>query len=344
MGLFRKTMSLSTAGVVDWRDKSERAAAAERSKKNAYKERTAMDREMKDAEVVVSRGELIEIGGSFRLPDVIAEGGANLVEVGTTNRTTIADYAAAISPSTRLLLTSHPSNFRIEGFTAKPSLKDIAQLAAANDIVSLHDLGSGALVDLESRTGLSEPTVMESLSAGVDLVAFSGDKLLGGPQTGIIVGRRDLVQAMKRYPLLRALRIDKLSLAGLAATLRLYQAPHDPWMEVPVLRMLAATAPEIRIRAKELQAALATSPAIAAHITDDESFAGGGAMPMHPLETATLRLDIDGLRAQDLATRLRRGNPAVVARINGDHVVIDLRTVLPADMARLAAAILRAAA
>ena len=188
-------------------------------------------------EVIVSRGELIEIGGSFRMPDVIAQSGARMIEVGTTNRTTLQDYADAITPTTRVLLMSHPSNYRVVGFTARPETRELAALAKERGLTLIHDLGSGSLCTLDAL-GAGEPTVGECLRHGADLVTFSGDKLLGGPQAGIVVGRATLVDALRRHAFARACRIDKLSLAALAATLALYRSPYEPRERVPVLRML----------------------------------------------------------------------------------------------------------
>jgi L-seryl-tRNA(Ser) seleniumtransferase len=289
-----------------------------------------------DREVVVSRGELIEIGGSFRLPDVIERSGARMREVGTTNKTTLADYAGAIDENTRVLLASHPSNFRIVGFTAKPARAELAALAREHDLVLIEDLGSGCLVDLPT---LAEPTVASSIGQGVDLVLFSGDKLLGGPQAGIIVGRRELVAAIRANPLLRAVRIDKLSLAGLAATLRLYRPGHDPCDEVPVLRMLTAPAAAVAARAEALADALRPLRSLAVELAEDASYAGGGACPLTAIPTRVLRLRSTRYAAAELMRRLRTGDPAVVGRIADDAVVLDLRTVATAETDALAAAI-----
>jgi L-seryl-tRNA(Ser) seleniumtransferase len=298
----------------------------------------------KDGEVIVSRGELIEIGGSFRMPDVIAESGATMVEVGTTNRTTLADYAAAIGERTRVLLVSHPSNYRIVGFTAKPSLDELARLAHERQLPLVQDLGSGSLVELPGMLAASEPTVGASLAQGVDLVTFSGDKLLGGPQAGVIAGRGDLVAALERHPLARALRMDKLSLAALDATLRLYLPPHDPCERVPVLRMLAEPAAAVGRRAAALRKRLGGIAGLDASLADGESYAGGGALPMQTIPTKLLRMTLRGVAAHELARRLRTGDPPVIARIAAEAVTLDLRTVRPEETAELAAAIRRAAA
>jgi L-seryl-tRNA(Ser) seleniumtransferase len=284
-------------------------------------------------EVIASRGELIEIGGAFRLPEVIAQSGATLVEVGTTNRTRVADYERAIGPQTRVLLRSHPSNYRIVGFTEQPARAELADLARRHGLVLLEDLGSGTLVDLR-RFGLpAEPTVQACVREGGGLVAFSGDKLLGGPQAGIVVGPADLVQALGRHPLHRALRVDKLSLAALEATLRLYEAPGPPESRVPALRMLAQPQAEIARRARLLvRHVRRLLPALACEVRQGESLAGGGALPEAGLPTALVLLQASGLSAEALAARLRAGSPALVGRIVDDRFALDLRTVAAGEL------------
>jgi L-seryl-tRNA(Ser) seleniumtransferase len=294
----------------------------------------------RDAEVIVSRGELIEIGGSFRMPDVISESGACMVEVGTTNRTTPADYAGAVSERTRILLASHPSNYRIVGFTAKPTLAELAEIAHARNLLLVHDLGSGSLIDLGIA---AEPTVSNSIAQGADIVTFSGDKALGGPQAGIIAGRAELIGALKRSPLARAVRIDKLSLAALGATLRLYLPPNDPRARVPVLRMISETAESVGRRAASLIRDLAGIPGLETSVADDVGYAGGGALPMSAIPTQVVRLTLRGVTETELARRLRTGSPPVLGRIAAGTVTLDLRTVQPDEAADLAAAIRRAA-
>ena len=300
------------------------------------------------AEVVISRGELIEIGGSFRMPDVIAQSGARMVEVGTTNRTSLADYAAALTERTRVVLVSHPSNYRIVGFTAKPKLAELAALAHARGLVLVQDLGSGSLVELApgggnaAAGGAPEPTVRASIAQGADLVLFSGDKLLGGPQAGLVAGRAGLVESLKCHPLARALRIDKLSLAALAATLRLYLPPHEPRAEIPVLRMIAEPKARVARRASRIARALAADARVMAETADDVSYAGGGALPLEQIPTKVVRVRARGVAAAELARRLRSGEPIVVARIAEDAVVVDPRTVPAAETAKLIAAILAA--
>ena len=282
-------------------------------------------------EAVISRGELVEIGGSFRMPDIIAGSGARMVEVGTTNKTRIQDYAAAINDETRVLLAVHPSNFRIVGFSSRPALAELAELAHGNGLIFVQDLGSGALVDPRAPAPFAEPTVQGSLAAGTDLVTFSGDKLLGGPQAGIIVGRSKLIDVIRRNPLARALRIDKLSLAALAATLKLYLPPHDPMKEIPVLRMLGESRESIAWRARNLARRLRKIPGLEADIADDVSYGGGGALPMVELPTKAIRVCAAGMTAGGLAQRLRAAEPPVIARLTGDRLALDPRTILPGD-------------
>jgi L-seryl-tRNA(Ser) seleniumtransferase len=281
-------------------------------------------------EVIVSRGELVEIGGGFRVPDVMAQSGARLREVGTTNRTRVADYTAAIGTHTALLLRIHPSNFRIQGFTERPDLA--ALVAAAHDaaIPLVEDLGSGCLLE-----GLAaEPTVQASVAAGVDLVCFSGDKLMGGPQCGIIAGRRELVDRLRRHPLMRALRVDKLTLAALEATLLEYAAGRAA-DTIPAVGMIQATAESIEERARALAATLHDVGWTIA-LTSGVSAVGGGSAPTIDLPTVLLAIERPGLSAASLEERLRALDPPVIARIEDDRVVLDLRTVPVRDEARLA--------
>ena len=294
-------------------------------------------------EVIVSRGELVEIGGGFRVPDVMAQSGAVLREVGTTNKTRASDYAAAISDRTAMILRVHPSNFRIEGFTERPALTDLVALGKKFAIPIVEDLGSGYL---GSDTGLtpvrhvSDPTVQETVAAGVDLCCFSGDKLLGGPQAGVIVGRRPLIDRIRRHPLMRALRVDKMTYAALEATLTEYAAGRAA-LTVPVQRMLALTADEIRARARALAAALNASSAWKAEIVDGASAIGGGSAPGVELPTSLIAIGKRGLTAAALEAQLRRLTPPVIARIEEDRVLLDLRTVLPDDDEPLARALMQ---
>lgn len=291
--------------------------------------------------VIVSRGELVEIGGGFRVPDIVVQSGAQMVEIGTTNRTHLTDYEQAVHdhPQVRVILRTHPSNFRITGFTSAPALDTLAHFAHAHGLLLVEDLGGGALVDLSPYGIADEPTVQASLQAGVDLVLFSGDKLLGGPQAGIAAGRREVVDQLGRHPLARALRLDKLSLAALAATLRLYRPPVDPIQRVPVLRMLTEPASIALARAEALMGRIADLPALEAHIQQTIGYAGGGAMPMHTLPSRAVALRSLRFSAENLARRLRTGSTHVLGRIEQDLVLLDLRTVADAEVPALAKAI-----
>ena len=276
-------------------------------------------------EVVVSRGELVEIGGSFRIPEVCAKSGAVLREVGTTNRTRIDDYAAAINERTRLLLRVHPSNFRIVGFTARPSLAEFVELAQKHSLISMEDLGSGCLIDLSTKSIRDEPTATASLKAGVDVVTFSGDKLLGGPQAGILAGKRELLERIRKNPLFRALRVDKLIIAALEATISLYlQGKTD---DVPALRMINLPVEAIRRRATGLAGKISALPRFSVQVRDGESVIGGGSTPAQSLPTALLAVTHSSHSAQELEQLLRRNSPPVIARVEEDALLLDLRTV-----------------
>jgi L-seryl-tRNA(Ser) seleniumtransferase len=294
-------------------------------------------------EVIVSRGELVEIGGGFRVPEVLAQSGAQLREVGTTNRTRVADYAAAIGDRTALILRVHPSNFRMEGFTERPALEELAELAHQFKLPLFEDLGSGWLGSSETIEALrDEPTIDASLKAGADLVAFSGDKLLGGPQAGIVLGRRDLVDRIRRHPLMRAVRADKFTYAALEATLALWaEAPSRA--RIPVVRMLTMSIAEIETRARGLIDRLADVPAVRVELIDGFSTTGGGSAPGSALQTKLVAIGVKDLSAAALDARLRGSDPPIVARIQDGRVVLDLRTVIEPEDARLAASILQAA-
>jgi L-seryl-tRNA(Ser) seleniumtransferase len=279
-------------------------------------------------EVIVSRGELVEIGGSFRIPDVMAKSQATLREVGTTNRTRVADYERAISDRTRLLLRVHRSNFEITGFTEQPSLEELVALARRRNIPLVEDLGSGALFDLRSVGITGEPGVLDSLRAGADVVTYSGDKLLGGPQAGLISGRTDLVARMRSNSLFRALRVDKLTYAALEATLLAY-VKHDH-NNVPVLRMMRLSTDEIAQRAETLAAKVKSSK-LKLELVDGESVVGGGAAPSAVLPTRLIALTHVGQSADQLCARLRASTPPVIARVEEGRVLLDLRTVFPAQ-------------
>jgi len=282
-------------------------------------------------EVVISRGELVEIGGGFRVPDVMRQSGATLREVGTTNRTRINDYTATVTPATAMFLRVHPSNFRIEGFTERPSLADLVGAGRATGVPVVEDIGSGCLLD--DLAG--EPSVQASIAAGVDLVCFSGDKLLGGPQCGIIAGRKALVDRLRTHPLMRALRADKITFAILESTLAEYVAGRAT-VTVPVQRMLHATADQIEARAMALGEQLATRGWQIAMLSGS-SAVGGGSAPGLELPTVLLAIGREGESAAATEMWLRTLEPPVVARIEDDRVVLDLRTVLPNQDAMLAA-------
>jgi L-seryl-tRNA(Ser) seleniumtransferase len=291
-------------------------------------------------EVVVSRGELVEIGGSFRIPDVMAKSGAILREVGTTNRTRTADYERAITERTRLLLRVHRSNFEITGFTEQASTAELVALARKRGIPLMEDLGSGALFDLGSVGISGEPGVLDSLHSGVDIVTYSGDKLLGGPQAGLISGGAELIARMRSNSLFRALRVDKLIYAALEATLLEYvRRDHDA---VPTLRMMRLSKEEIGKRAVAVAAGI-TAPKVKVAILDGESLLGGGAAPSSVLPTRVLALTCEGLSADELAARLRGSEPPIIARVEEGRVLLDLRTVFPEQDAAIVAALVRIA-
>jgi L-seryl-tRNA(Ser) seleniumtransferase len=273
-------------------------------------------------EVIVSRGELIEIGDGFRIPDVLARSGARLVEVGTTNRTRAADYERAVGPDTALLLRVHPSNFRVVGFAERPGLKELAALGRRTGVPVLDDLGSGALVELGD-----EPCAQDALAAGADLVCFSGDKLLGGPQAGIVAGRAELVEKLRRHPLHRALRIDKLSLAALEGTLLLYLEPDRAVATVPVLRMVREDAAAVRARAERLAAAVGGA------VEQTVARVGGGALPLLELPSFACAVD------ESLAAALRDREPPVVGIVRDGRLLLDCRTLADDEVDEVAAAV-----
>jgi L-seryl-tRNA(Ser) seleniumtransferase len=285
----------------------------------------------KGGEAIVSRGELIEIGDGFRIPEIMAQSGAVLREVGTTNRTRIVDYENAINENTKLLMRVHPSNFTITGFAEKPSLQELVLLGQRANLPLVEDLGSGCLVDL-SDAGIAEPTVRQSVDAGVSIVMFSGDKLLGGPQAGIIAGKKDLVARVRRHPLFRALRVDKVTTAALAATLGAYLRGAED--EIPALRMIRMSVQQIKRRAesflRELTPELPLGE-VELEITDGSSLAGGGSTPTQVLPTKLIRIASARYSAMQLEQRLRRAPTgiSVIARVEDDRLILDLRTVLP---------------
>ncbi len=288
-------------------------------------------------EVIVSRGELIEIGDGFRIPEIMEQSGAALREVGTTNRTRIADYESAIGEKTRVILRVHPSNFTVTGFTDKPEVAELIALGERSGLPVVEDLGSGCLVDLSSA-GISEPTARASVEAGFSLVMFSGDKLLGGPQAGIITGKKELVQKVRRHPLFRALRVDKLTIAAMEVTLRAYL--RGAWREIPALRMMHLSLQEIAGRAEAFRKALMARVEDAGaeiEIAEGRSLVGGGSTPAQSLATMVLRIGSARHSAGELEERLRTGaeGAPVIARIEDDRLFVDLRTVFPEQEAAL---------
>jgi L-seryl-tRNA(Ser) seleniumtransferase len=281
----------------------------------------------RDGEAIVSRGELVEIGGAFRVPDILARSGARLVEVGTTNRTHVDDYVKAMTPKTKALLKVHRSNFRVTGFTAEVDAAELAQLGHAGGAVSLYDLGSGLLLDLSPWGLTGEPLVRDAVASGVDLVVFSGDKLLGGPQAGIVVGGKRALDACRADPLARAVRADKYTLAALEATLALYRDPERARNEIPTLRMLTEDVATIKERGEALRKSVGKNASV--ELVEGFSEVGGGSFPEAKLPTWLIQLNADKLSADSLVERLRASDPPIIARIENDRVVLDPRTILP---------------
>jgi L-seryl-tRNA(Ser) seleniumtransferase len=296
-------------------------------------------------EVIVSRGELVEIGGSFRIPDVMRQSGAKLVEVGTTNRTHIRDFLTAITDATALLLKVHTSNFAIVGFTAEASVAEMSSLGQGTGIPIMLDAGSGCLVDLSPYGISGEPTIRQYLEAGADVVTFSGDKLLGGPQAGLIAGKRQFIEPMKRHPLLRALRMDKLSLAALEATLRLYRDERRALASIPTLQMLTMTAEQLVRRAamisRKLRKALPDSVSFVTHL--GESSAGGGSFPLLQLPTSLIEVRINESSPHKIEETLRQASVPVIGRIHRDRFLLDVRTILDSDIQALTNSLIEAA-
>jgi len=283
----------------------------------------------KGREVVVSRGQLVEIGGAFRIPDVMRKSGAKMVEVGTTNKTHLRDYEAAIGPDTALLLKVHTSNFQIVGFTEEVPLSDLVKLGQKHDIPVMDDLGSGCLLDFSTYGMIREPTVQEALEQGVGVVTFSGDKLLGGPQAGIILGKKDLVAAIRENQLNRALRIDKLTLLALEETLRMYRDPRVAVRDIPTLRMICY-AYDALVESAELLHALIRdikTENFSVELTDGDSKVGGGALPLQKLKTRLVSLVPARLSAQKMEKHLRHNDPPVIARVEKDRIMLDVRTI-----------------
>ncbi len=291
-------------------------------------------------EVVISRGQLIEIGGSFRIPDIMSVSGAILREVGTTNITRLSDYERAIGPNTGALLQVHSSNYRISGFTKSVALAELAALGKKHGLPVIDDIGSGALVDFARFGFQGEPVARTSIEAGADLVLFSGDKLLGGPQAGIIAGRKEWIQKIEKDPLMRAFRLDKMTLAALEATLRLYLNEERALREVPVLRMLGASLEELRRRAEQLAEQLRGLPGLRAVSTaEDVAYVGGGSLPDQSMKSWIVEIEANSLSDAELAQRLRLGTPAVMARLRGGKLVLDVRTIFPHQEGQLIEAV-----
>ena len=292
-----------------------------------------------DGETIVSRGELVEIGGDFRVPDVMASSGTRMVEVGTTNRTHLEDYRIAINLNTRLIMRVHPSNYRIVGFASSPRLSELATLSHENDLLLYEDAGSGLLTDLKPLGVVGEPTVSEIVASGADVISFSGDKLLGSTQAGLIVGKRAIVERLRKHPLYRALRSDKLRLAALEATLTAYQRD-KAFEEVPVLQMLSLTTAEIEKRANSLIEQLGPTD-LKFTLEPGESAIGGGAAPTSTIESVLIALTHPSKSVAELEHHLRNSSPPVIARISDDKLLIDLRTVSTDDSPALIAALKR---
>jgi L-seryl-tRNA(Ser) seleniumtransferase len=300
-------------------------------------------------EVVISRGQLIEIGGSFRIPEILEQSGARLIEVGTTNRTRRADYERAIGPDTAALMRVHTSNFRAVGFTEEASLTELCELGRKHGVSVIDDLGSGVLTRRRDALGAllaDEPAARDSVAAGADVTCFSGDKLLGGPQAGVVVGRREAVERMRAHPLARAVRIDKLSLAALDATLRLHADPERVVREIPVLQMLAASEEELTARAERLHSSIEAAVSRKAEIRMLRAVgrAGGGALPLLELEGPVVTVAARDCGPDELHARLRRGDPPIVARVRDDVVLLDPRTISDVEVdfvVRGVAAVLR---
>jgi len=296
-------------------------------------------------EVIVSRGELIEIGGSFRIPDIMQQSGATLIEVGTTNRTRLADYRNAVCENTGVILKAHTSNYRVVGFTEQVDLAALTLLGSEHSIPVMFDMGSGNIISPRSLGLGDEPTVQEAVKSGVDLITFSGDKLLGGPQAGIIIGKNKYLQTIRKNPLARALRIDKLTLAALEATLKAYALGPAAIEKIPVMRMLMTPEANLKTRARHIVRRLKkTVPSLRAVAVRDVSQVGGGAYPLHDLPTWAVAIQPSALSPDALARILRSGYPPVIARICKDNVLLDMRTIAPEEDRLLVQCVTKAAA
>ncbi|HEU4339171.1 MAG TPA: L-seryl-tRNA(Sec) selenium transferase [Planctomycetota bacterium] len=290
-------------------------------------------------EVIVSRGQLVEIGGSFRIPDVMEQSGCKLVDVGTTNKTYVSDYEKKIGHQTGLLLRVHTSNFRIVGFTASPTLEELIALGKKHGLPVMDDLGSGALVDMGLFGIQGEPGVAESVKAGADVITFSGDKLLGGPQAGILLGSKKWISQIRKNPLFRALRVDKLTLTALEATLKIYFDRERLMKDIPILAMLGMAADELERRALDLAAKLKAVPGVSVEILDDSSEVGGGSVPAHALPTKVVALRVGKTPLATTAAALRMNEPSIFARVQRDRILFDVRTLLEGEADEIAAAV-----
>ncbi len=287
-------------------------------------------------EVIVSRGQLIEIGGSYRLPDVMECSGAKLKEVGTTNKTHLEDYERAIGEETGALLKVHPSNFEVVGFTKTVSTKELVNLAGKHDLPVIDDVGSGALIDYAKFGLMDEPVVADSIRDGADVVLFSGDKLIGGPQCGIVIGKKKYVQKILKNPLMRAMRVDKMTLAALAATLRLYRDQEKAEMEIPILRMLSMPVDNLKLRATKIAQQIGYLPFVSAcDVVEDNSMLGGGSLPTQKISTWCVAIETKDSTLNSLANSLRQATPAVIGRIQKERLFLDLRTIHPGQDADL---------
>jgi L-seryl-tRNA(Ser) seleniumtransferase len=290
-------------------------------------------------EVIVSRGQLVEIGGSFRIPEVMAVSGAVLREVGTTNITRVSDYERAITPNTAALMRVHASNYRVRGYTKSVELPELVELGRKHNLTVIDDAGSGQAIDLAPYGLPDEPLVSAGIAAGAHLVLFSGDKLLGGPQCGVLAGGADLIQKIERDPLMRAFRLDKMTLAALEATLRLYRDPASALRTVPTLRMLTTPPSELRRRCEAFALRLRALPGVTVGVREDEAFVGGGSLPDISVPTVVLAVGADGIGETEFAERLRTGTPAVVGRVQEGRVLLDLRCVFEHQEAELLEAV-----
>ena len=295
-------------------------------------------------EVIVSRGQLIEIGGSYRLPDVMQTSGAVLKEVGTTNKTRAEDYENAVCEKTAALMRVHPSNFLVVGFTADVGLKELIRIGKKHQLPVIDDIGSGALTDLSAYGIRDEPLARESIAAGADVVLFSGDKLMGGPQSGIILGKRKEIERIVKHPMARALRVDKITLAALGATLRLLRDPQQAAHQIPLLQLLATPLDNLRLRAESIASQLHSIGGIAkSEAIEEEAFLGGGSVPTQRIRTWCVAIDLDTESLNNFHARLRTGTPALVGRVQKSQLLIDLRSVPPRQDEQIVLALSRAA-